>query len=186
MDSEQQTVVQTAECSPMDSEQQKVVQTAECLICYCEPTESNKIKLECKHEYCVECLVKWIFVSISKYCPYCRQVITSTDKSILFGKSMDKDQVVLINKVYYYILDLSNEDFDFFNVCVFGDDYDSPNIQKFTITQESLDRIIQRAHPTFKELLDYRVQKAHRKVYQLKSDLYKPDSTVHCFVLQAY
>jgi hypothetical protein len=50
-----------------------------CLVCYEEITDQTKIKLNCNHEYCSDCLINWLKVATVKNCPMCRINIISME-----------------------------------------------------------------------------------------------------------
>ena len=81
----------------------------ECPICLDTILEENKTILNCKHEYCINCIIK--LLNKNKFeCPLCRNLITEYKNNNIITKYIHKlhiKQVINIDiikklKLYYY------------------------------------------------------------------------------------
>ncbi len=97
-----------------------------CVICL-SPIKNPK-KLECSHEYCLDCISKWVCLEVKDTCPLCRMVVTIQEERDMTHYCFNNKIVSKVLCYEYYISDsglVENYEFiDFIgNIIEFDSDY---------------------------------------------------------------
>jgi len=80
---------------------------------------------------------------------------------------IEKDQIIVFDRIYYYVLDMNIYDIEYFNICVFGVDY--IDVKIFNITDESLQSIFKRNQLRFRVFFQNCIRSRETKEYYLKN-----------------
>lgn len=88
----------------------KIHENNVCSICLNFIQESSSISLSCKHNYCKDCILRWI--CINKTCPVCRELVNESliSQSIEYG--LNNKLLVYIIENHINVSDLSTEEQD--------------------------------------------------------------------------
>ena len=93
----------------------------ECPICLNEIESDNICRTECNHQFCTECLTKWLLEKKKLTCPSCRErvksyqrgiivyqllVIENNNREVIIVNPTDNPNKILVNKYLYRTLQL--------------------------------------------------------------------------------
>lgn len=93
----------------------------ECPICLDEIDNDNICRTECNHQFCTECLTKWLLEKKKLTCPSCRErvksyqrgiivyqllIINNNNREVIMVNPSDNPRTILVNRYWYKILQL--------------------------------------------------------------------------------
>ena len=74
----------------------------------CRDIFTNKLTLECTHEFCYKCIYEWHITHKQKFCPVCRQIFDLNmhkykNRRITRSMSRTKRNAIVVNQIELYM-----------------------------------------------------------------------------------